>query len=73
MSTSLESNHGSFGGAMKMARREQDFCQNYNCCGLQLNSMHDLLEHVRPSSFQPAVVLGFLCHLYILLTALSHP
>ena len=50
MSTSLESLHGSFGGAMKMARREQDFCQNYNCCGLQLNSMHDLLEHVRSSS-----------------------
>ncbi|CDZ96926.1 zinc finger protein sfp1 [Phaffia rhodozyma] len=41
-STSMESVGGS---SMKMARREADYCQNYNCCGLELSSMHDLLEH----------------------------
>ncbi|CDZ96976.1 zinc finger protein sfp1 [Phaffia rhodozyma] len=42
LSTSIDSTQDS---SSKLDNREADYCQNYNCCGQELSSMHDLLEH----------------------------
>ena len=32
-------------GSSNMAVLEDKFCKDFNCCGLQLNDMHELLQH----------------------------
>ncbi|KAF9467667.1 hypothetical protein BDZ94DRAFT_1305289 [Collybia nuda] len=45
MSSSIDSDRGSLFNAWNVFDMDAELCRNYNCCGLQLNDLHALLEH----------------------------
>ncbi|EIW77917.1 hypothetical protein CONPUDRAFT_146018 [Coniophora puteana RWD-64-598 SS2] len=45
MSSSLESDSGLM-SVLGAPEREDEFCKNYSCCGLQIDDLHGLLQHV---------------------------
>ena len=45
ISSSVESDHGSFINALGVLERNDEFCKNYSCCGLQIDDLHGLLQH----------------------------
>ncbi|KIL63695.1 hypothetical protein M378DRAFT_179145 [Amanita muscaria Koide BX008] len=51
MSTSIDSDRGSILNALNVFDREGELCRNYTCCGLHLNDMHALVEHLEEAHF----------------------
>ncbi|KAF8630574.1 hypothetical protein AX17_005386 [Amanita inopinata Kibby_2008] len=51
MSSSIESDRGSILNALNVLDREGELCRNYTCCGLHLNDMHALVEHLEEVHF----------------------
>jgi transcription factor SFP1 len=45
MSSSIDSDRGSIFNAWNVFDMDAELCRNYNCCGVQLNDLHALLEH----------------------------
>ncbi|EIM84934.1 uncharacterized protein STEHIDRAFT_148199 [Stereum hirsutum FP-91666 SS1] len=45
LSSSLESDRGSLINALSAMEREEEFCRNYTCCGLNLTDLHALVDH----------------------------
>ncbi|ETW76625.1 hypothetical protein HETIRDRAFT_455141 [Heterobasidion irregulare TC 32-1] len=45
ISSSIESDRGSLIHALGALEREEEFCRNYTCCGLNLTDLHALVEH----------------------------
>ncbi|KAI0065190.1 hypothetical protein BV25DRAFT_1784788, partial [Artomyces pyxidatus] len=45
MSSSIESDRGSILNALSEMQREDEFCKNYTCCGLNLQDLHALVDH----------------------------
>ncbi|EIW74703.1 hypothetical protein CONPUDRAFT_159995 [Coniophora puteana RWD-64-598 SS2] len=45
ISSSVESDHGSLINALGALERNDEFCKNYSCCGLQIDDLHGLLQH----------------------------
>ncbi|KAF8633124.1 hypothetical protein AX15_001504 [Amanita polypyramis BW_CC] len=51
MSSSIDSDRGSILNALNVFDREGELCRNYTCCGLHLNDMHALVEHLEEVHF----------------------
>ncbi|PFH52511.1 hypothetical protein AMATHDRAFT_2227 [Amanita thiersii Skay4041] len=51
VSSSIESDRGSILNALNVFDREGELCRNYTCCGLHLNDMHALVEHLEEVHF----------------------
>jgi len=51
MSSSIDSDRGSILNALNVFDREGELCRNYTCCGLHLNDMHALVEHLEEAHF----------------------
>ncbi|KAK2464962.1 hypothetical protein APHAL10511_003038 [Amanita phalloides] len=50
-SSSIDSDRGSIINALNVSDREGELCRNYTCCGLHLNDMHALVEHLEEVHF----------------------
>ncbi|KAG2346101.1 hypothetical protein BDR05DRAFT_959674 [Suillus weaverae] len=45
LSSSFDSDRGSILNALGAFDKDDEFCRNYTCCGLQLDDLHALLQH----------------------------
>ena len=57
MSTSFESDSGLM-NALGAPEREDEFCKNYSCCGLQIDDLHALLQHFEEAHSGAADAFG---------------